>query len=255
MAKDPTRRFSGRVENYIKYRPGYPAELIDLLRNKCQLTQSSIIADIGSGTGILTRPLLDNGYAVFGVEPNREMREAGEDLLRGYDHFTSIDGSAESTTLPDQSVDLITAGQAFHWFDRIKTKSEFRRIIRQGGWIALIWNERLITSSPFLAAYEKLLQDYAPEYILVDHRNVNDDKLKEFFAPEFYETATFPNHQDFDYEGLEGRLLSSSYVPNLGDPNSLPMVAELQRIYAKYNVDGKVRIEHMTRIHYAQIAK
>ena len=157
---NPTLRFTGRVENYVKYRPGYPAGIIETFVKECGLTAGSVVADIGSGTGILSEVFLKNGNRVFGVEPNHEMREAGSRLLGKYAGFMSVDGAAEATTLEDCSVDFVTAGQAFHWFDRQRARKEFVRILKPNGWVTLIWNERLTDTSPFLRAYEDLLRRY-----------------------------------------------------------------------------------------------
>src|ERR1019366_5901844 len=140
-SKNSTTRFSSRVENYIKYRPGYPQAIVDLLSARCGLTSASVIADVGSGTGILTELMLRNGNKVFAVEPNRDMREAAERLLSQHPNFISVEGTAEVTRLNDASVDLIVAGQSFHWFDRVKTRQEFLRVLKPGGWVALIWND------------------------------------------------------------------------------------------------------------------
>src|SRR4051812_34197437 len=146
---DSTTRFSSRVNAYMRTRPDYPAEILDTLKQDCGLTESSVIADIGSGTGILSRMFLSNGNTVYGVEPNREMREAGEKLLSpAYPQYQSIAATAETTSLPNASVDFVTAGQAFHWFDRGKCRVEFARILRPHGWVALVWNERLTDSTP-----------------------------------------------------------------------------------------------------------
>src|SRR5581483_9144642 len=155
-----TQRFSSRVDNYIRYRPGYPAEILALLKRECALKKESVIADIGSGTGLLSRMFLENGNVVYGVEPNSEMRKAGERLLASYSQFHSIAGTAESTTLPVRRVDFVTAAQAAHWFDRKKARAEFIRILKPGGWLVLVWNERCI-DTPFLRDYEQLLLTYA----------------------------------------------------------------------------------------------
>src|SRR5688572_24438001 len=170
---DVTRRFSGRVDNYIRYRPGYPDAIVETLRDDCGLTADSIVADVGSGTGILTEMFLRHGNLVYGVEPNREMREAAERLLAGYDRFRSVAATAEDTTLADASADVITAGQAFHWFDRQRARAEFARILKPRGWVSLIWNVRSETT-PFLTAYEQLLKVYATEYEQVDHRRIDE---------------------------------------------------------------------------------
>ena len=250
---NPTQRFSSRVENYVKYRPGYPKAIIDLLRQECRLTGASVIADIGSGTGILTELLLNNGNTVFGVEPNQEMRGAAERLLSGYSHFQSVAGTAEATTLPEKSVDLITAGQAFHWFDGGKTRQEFLRILKPQGWVALIWNDRNITAHPFFEAYEQLLKTYGTDYEAVGHKHTDAEMVGSFFGIGGFKVATFPNHQVFDNEGLQGRLLSSSYAPEQGHPNHLPMLAELKVIFQKYQLNGNVTFEYDTAVYYGRL--
>src|ERR1044071_6506461 len=133
-ASDATQRFSSRVDNYVRYRPSYPPAIIKLLNEECGLRTDSVIADIAFGTGIFTKLLLENGNKVFGVEPNADMRTAGESFLNKYPGFTSVAGTAEATTLADQSVNLVTAAQAAHWFDLPKARQEFIRITRAGGW-------------------------------------------------------------------------------------------------------------------------
>jgi SAM-dependent methyltransferase len=249
----PTQRFSNRVENYIKYRPGYPPAILDLLRAKCGLTPSTTVADVGSGTGILTRMLLGTGCRVFGVEPNREMREAGERLLAGHANFTSVAGSAEATTLPDSSIDIITAAQAFHWFVRPQARHEFQRILRPGGWVVLLWNDRNTTGRPFFRAYEKLLLTYGTDYALVNHKNVDETLLGEFFGPARYGEASYPNDQTFDFAGLKGRLLSSSYAPEADDPRHTPMLAALQTLFDACQTNGTVTFDYDTTVYYGQL--
>ncbi|MBU1628233.1 class I SAM-dependent methyltransferase, partial [bacterium] len=208
--KDPTKRFSDRVDNYSKYRPSYPAKIISLLNTKCDLTKDDIIADIGSGTGILTKLFLDYGNKVFGIEPNKEMREVAEKLLDEYANFVSVDAVAESTKLQSNSIDLLTAGQAFHWFKQDDVKEEFKRILKPEGWIVLVWNIRLIESSQFMNAYEDLLIKHAPDYLTVSHKNIESEVIRDFFIPNSHESTFFPNMQYFDFKGLKGRLMSSS---------------------------------------------
>src|SRR6266704_3952779 len=179
---DPTQRFSNRVENYLRYRPRYPAEILDALKAECGLQVTSLIADVGSGTGFLAEMFLSNGNQVFGIEPNREMREAGEQLLGSYSKFTSVAATAEATTLPEASVDFVTAGQAFHWFDRGRCREEFGRILRPGGWVVLVWNDRRTATTPFLTAYEHLLLTYSADYQQVNHKRVDATVLREFFG-------------------------------------------------------------------------
>ena len=146
----------------MSYRPRYPLGVLNLLREHGQLSPAHAIADIGSGTGFLAELFLKNGNAVFGVEPNKEMREAGEEYLAAYPRFTSINASAEATTLLDASVDFVTAGQAFHWFAPEATHREFPRILRPNGWVAVVWNDRSTSSTSFADAYEDLLHATAP---------------------------------------------------------------------------------------------
>jgi ubiquinone/menaquinone biosynthesis C-methylase UbiE len=253
LATDPTRRFSSRVDNYIKYRPGYPSAVIDTLASECGLTEQLIVADVGSGTGILSELFLKHGNPVFGVEPNREMREAGERRLKQYPNFTSVNGTAEATTLPDRSMDFITAGQAFHWFDRIQTRKEFTRILKGGGWVALIWNDRHIDTSPFLCAYEELLHRYGTDCEALTHRNVDAAAIAAFFTPQVSMLRTFDNGQVFDFSGLQGRLLSSSYTPEPDHPNHLPMLDALRAIFDKHQIDGRVEFIYTTVVYFGHL--
>jgi SAM-dependent methyltransferase len=252
---DPTLRFSSRVENYVKYRPGYPTGVVDTLTKECGLTANSLVADIGSGTGILSEIFLKNGNRVFGVEPNHEMRDAGERLLGKYPCFTSVNGTAEETTLADCSVGFVTAGQAFHWFDRGRARKEFARILKPDGWVALIWNERLTDTSPFLRAYEDLLRQYGTDYAAVDHRNIDIEAITAFFAPQPFTQRKFDNQKIFGYEELKGRLLSSSYTPEPGHPKHHPMLDALRALFDKHEIDGKVSIDYITVLYFGRLSR
>ena len=175
-ASNATSRFSDRVENYVRYRPGYPPEVMQALKAECGLASSHVVADIASGTGIWTRMLLENSNPVFGVEPNAEMRAAGERLLAAFPKFTSTAGTAETTTLSHQSVDFVTAAQAAHWFDRARARREFVRILKPGGWLVLLWNERVTDSTKFLRDYEQLLLTYGTDYQDIRHERPTDDE-------------------------------------------------------------------------------
>jgi SAM-dependent methyltransferase len=251
--QSPTERFSDRVENYVKYRPSYPTEILDALASSCGLSLTSTIADIGSGTGILSKLFLDNGNIVYAVEPNQEMRTAAEHLLADYPNLKSVQGQAEQTTLDDRTIDMVTVGQAFHWFNREKAKSEFIRILRPNGWVVLVWNERKLDTSSFLKGYEQLLETHAKEYQSVKHRNVSADDLRNFYYPFPVRCLTFKNVQSFDFGGLCGRMLSSSYVPNAGQPGHLEMLSNLQSLFNKHQVNGKVNIEYETFLYFGQL--
>jgi SAM-dependent methyltransferase len=250
---DSTQRFSSRVADYVKYRPTYPPALIELLKTECSLTPASTIADTGSGTGILSKLFLDHGNVVFGIEPNIEMRRAGEELLSAYPNFHSVAATAEATSLSDHSVDFVTAGQAFHWFDHRRVHAEFKRILKPDGWVVLVWNDRRIDSSPFLVEYEQLLLNFATDYEAVNHKQVDERVLRPFFGGNGVRKASFPNSQTFDFEGLRGRLLSSSYAPEQGHPDYQPMLQELERIFGMYQSKGNVIFEYITEVYYGHL--
>jgi ubiquinone/menaquinone biosynthesis C-methylase UbiE len=250
---DSKIRFSSRVNNYIKYRPSYPPEIIQFLKDQKVLFNESIIADIGSGTGILSELFLKNGNKVYGIEPNPDMRNAGKKLLATYLNHVSVNGSAEFTGLQDNNIDLITAGQAFHWFDQQKARLEFLRILKPGGLVILIWNTRKRSGSIFLKNYEKFILKFGS----VEYKNIFSKRALDF--DEFYginnshEKKIFNNHQDFDYPGLEGRVLSSSYMPLSDNPNYEEMISELKELFSKHQKDGLVKFQYDTEVYYGQL--
>ena len=242
-------RFSNRVENYIKYRPTYPKEMLDLFRDEMNLQTSSIIADIGSGTGISAKFFLENGNPVFGVEPNAAMRAGAEKFLKDFPNFKSVDGTSDNTGLTDKSLDFIIAAQAFHWFDKAKTRIEFKRILRENGWMALIWNERQLDSNDFLREYERFLLKFGTDYAQVRHENISNDILESFFQNKF-QKAVFQNSQTLDFEGLKGRMLSASYMPSEKNPLLEEMMTNLKNIFTKYERNDKIEIIYDTNIYY-----
>jgi len=251
---DPTQRFSSRVDHYARYRPGYPEEVLRILREEAFLTPISIIADVGSGTGISSELFLKYGNTVYGVEPNPEMRRTAESLLRNYPRFHSVPGTAEDTTLQTEGVDFVIAGQAFHWFQVERSRQEFARILRPKGWLVLLWNSRRL-STPFLQAYEALLQQYGTDYRQINHKNVDESVLRRVFAAGKYQYRGLYNEQVFDLEGLRGRLLSTSYVPAEGDPGYGAMLQKLEQIFDTYQENGQVRVEYDTEMYFGQVAK
>jgi len=246
----PTERFSSRAANYVRSRPSYPKETIEILKQDCGLTPHSIVAYIASGTGLFTRLLLANGNRVIGIEPNKAMRKAGEEYLTAYPGFTSIIGSAEATTLSDTCVDFVTAAQAAHWFDREKAIQEFRRILKPDGYLVLLWNDRRVDAAPFDREYEAMLDQFGTDYAEVKRR---DSASAEFFGTISCQLRTLPNFQEFDYQGLEGRLLSSSYAPQAGHPSHAPMLADLRRIFERHQRRGVVRMEYTTKLYFGQL--
>lgn len=247
-----TERFSDRVENYVKYRPHYPQAIITCLERELGLTTETVVADIGAGTGISSLLFLENGNKVLGVEPNKEMREMAEKVLHRFPNFSVTGGTAERTMLPDACADLIVAGQSFHWFSQGAARVEFRRIGREAAHVALIWNERQ-TDSGFEKDYEQLIQQYGIDYKETGHRNIGPAQLADFFSPSLYQEYTFRNAQMFDYSGLKGRLLSSSYAPQEDHPSYAPMIHRLEELFERHKQQGMVKFHYTTRMYVGQL--
>jgi len=247
----PTERFSSRVEDYVRSRPSYPSAAIDLLATRCGLSPAAVVADIGSGTGILTELLLASGAQVIAVEPNDAMRAAAEARLSAQARFRSVNGTAEATTLPSASIDLLVAGQAFHWFDVDKARREALRLLRSGGFAALLWNERPPEPTAFLTDYETLLLRHAAEYAQIAASRADEASMRRFFGAAM-ELAVFPNLQSFDLEGLKGRLMSSSYAPEPGHPQHEPMMAGLRELFGRHQHRGQVAFPYRTLVYFGQ---
>jgi SAM-dependent methyltransferase len=254
LIRDSKARFSDRVDDYVKYRPRYQDEVLEALKKACGLEVSHVIADVGCGTGFSAELFLRNGNRVVGIEPNREMRQAGEQFLSSYQNFDMRDGLAEQTNLPEHSIDFVVAGQAFHWFPLVETRAEFLRILKPGGWVVLIWHDRSTDATPFLRAYEDFLQRHATDYKHVVHRAVaNPNVLKPFFAPNEVNLISLHAEQRFDFEGLRGRLLSSSYVPREG-PIADAMLRELPQLFSLHAIDRQVVMQYETQIYYGHLS-
>jgi SAM-dependent methyltransferase len=254
---DATQRFSDRVEYYIKSRPHYPPALLEFMRDRLGFTREHVVADVGSGTGILSEMLLKHGNVVYAVEPNEPMRRAAEQMLSPrFPHFRSVAGTAEATTLERGSVNLVTAGQAFHWFDPERARAEFQRILRPVGWVVLVWNDRRLDRPAFAAGYEQLVRRYNTDFDKINHRNVSKDEseaLLRFFNGAKYENVNFDNPQAHDWEGVRARVLSSSYMPLANDPRYDAMLKELRDVFDGHQRDGRVTLEYDTRVYYGRV--
>lgn len=248
-ARDPTQRFSNTVQYYVKYRPDYPKSVLDLLK-ELGLPANAVVADMGSGTGIFTKRLLEQGYHVIAIEPNDEMREYAENELSNYANFTSVNAPAESTGLRTHSVDCITAATAFHWFDPKKAHLEFKRILKPHCYCVLLWNVRDKESSPFMCDYEKLLEKYMNDYVA---ERITQHHIIEFFKPQEVTIVEFPNVQVFNEEELLGRVLSSSYSPKPGEPRYPAMVEAIKALFVKHQRNGKVHFTYRTKCYYGYL--
>ena len=248
----PAERFSSRVDDYVRARPGYPGEVVTTLAERYGLTPSWSIADIGAGTGISAALFLGHGCTVFGVEPNRAMRDAAVSRLGSHVRFRGIDGTAEATTLLPHSVDAVVAAQAFHWFDRRRFREECARILKPGGIVVLLWNVRRVGDGAFGAGYEALLREFGTDYLTVRHENVSDEELASFFGG-LFERDLFDNVQVLDLAGLTARLLSSSYAPAVGHPLHDAMLAALDTLFAAHQKGGRVAMEYELRMYTSRL--
>ena len=249
-----TARFSDRVDDYVRYRPDYPAALLDWLQREQGVDSNWRVADIGAGTGISSKLFLDAGYRVTAVEPNAPMRTAAEHWLQAYAGFDAVDGGADATGLPDASVDLVTVAQAFHWFDEDAARREFARILRPRGLAAIWWNSRRLAGTCFLEGYEALLLAYGTDYTSVAERYADDARMRAWFGTGFRGSARFEHAQQLDFEALRGRLMSSSYAPKAGDPRHEPMLRALRELFDSCAENGTVSFDYDTRIFAGHLA-
>ena len=253
LVRDSVTRFSDRANDYVKFRPHYSPEIVHALQQACGLRPEHVVADVGCGPGLLAEILLENGNRVIGVEPNLEMREAGERYLGRYTNFSMIGGSAENTTLADKSMDFVMAGQAFHWFRPEEARTAFVRILKPGGWTVLVWHDRDTQATPFLRAYDDFLRTYSVDYQQVNHKTVASlEVITQFFAPDSVQIISQQTRQRFDFDGLRGRLLSSSYVPKAGAAAET-MLQQLPDLFSQHAKDGQVVVEYETKIYYGHL--
>ncbi len=251
---ESTERFSDRAAVYTRGRPSYPDAVVAHLRQEGALPAAGVVVDIGVGTGLSAEPFLRAGCSVIGVEPNGPMRAIGDDRLAHTGRYRSVDGRAEATTLPSQCADLVIAGQAFHWFDPPAAGAEARRILRPGGWAALVWNDRPATGTAFLEGYEALLKTYGIDYDKISHRHVDEVSIGRFFAPTVPRVVYFGNPRMLAWEDLVALVGSASYMPPPGHPRHPEMSAALRALFDANAVDGRVAVHYRTRMHYGPLS-
>ena len=246
-----TTRFSDRAELYALHRPGYPAGVMELLKQQAGLTPSAVVADIGSGTGISSRLFAPHVSLVYAIEPNAEMRAVAEreEPL----NVVSVDGTAEATGLVSKAVDCVVAATAFHWFNSGEARREFHRILKPSGLVVLMWNMRAREASPLVEAYEQLLRDFGTGYSPALMSDNWKAPAADFFGAGKFEHRVLPNFQQFDLPGFRGRLLSASYAPLPGHPEHEPMMQRLDEIFARFQVDGLIRFEYETQIFWGRM--
>jgi ubiquinone/menaquinone biosynthesis C-methylase UbiE len=237
------KRFCGRADVYSKYRPRYPQAIISILESEISFDNEKVVADIGSGTGLLAEVFLHNGNVVWCVEPNAEMRSAAEHNLDTYKNFHSASATAENTTLESSSVDLVTVGQALHWFDPEKSKKEFSRILKLGGKVAIVYNERK-EQGGLMSEYESLVKSYAKDGAKVPE--IDDPYLERFFGLGKFKKFIVPNSQQLDLEGLLGRASSASYFPRREEAGFEILRKSLTQLFQKYQVGEKVEFLYNT---------
>jgi ubiquinone/menaquinone biosynthesis C-methylase UbiE len=253
MQNDSLTRFSKTVDNYIRYRPGYPLDLLDFMKTDLGLTANAVVADIGAGTGKLTVLFLENGNPVHAVEPNADMRAAMERIYGHFENLHSSEGTAEATNLPDHCADFVVAAQAFHWFDRKKTRAEFQRIAKPEAWTLLIWNDRNDARSTFMREYTAFLEEYSTDLATIDHRNIGEAQITPFFGKNGFAVREFDYLQRFDFEGVRGRYLSSSYAFHENHPRHAEAMQRLSDTFAAHAENGQVDFWYRTKVYYGQL--
>jgi ubiquinone/menaquinone biosynthesis C-methylase UbiE len=251
---DSYQRFSRVVENYVRYRPNYPQQIVDFLKEECGLSPAHTIADIGSGTGILSQVFLKNGNIVYGIEPNQEMRQAAESLLQASPNFRSVNATAEETSLADKSIDFVTAGQAFHWFKHDLARKEFSRILVPKGWVVLVWNLLRHENNDFAFGFGDIWRKYVgSNEVFAEEATKIPDYLVNFFLPNPVQEKVFDNYQVCGFEALKGRVLSVSHSPDENDSRYQPLIDELTALFDHYQENGQVTLEYDTRVVYGQL--
>ena len=250
-----TERFTGRVEDYERYRTRYPKAVIDILVERCGLRREHMVADIGAGTGMLAELFLEHGNAVVAVEPNDDMRGACEKLASAWPGLIVKKGTAEATGLEDASVDFIAVGRAFHWFDLERTSKEFPRILRPGGWVVLASHSRVRDDSPQSQEYEAMLREHGKDYAENRERYEISARIDAFFAGGELFREKITGEQRLTLEELIGQTQSYSVTPELGHPKYEGMQRALREFFARWETDGVVVMKTAAKVVCGRFAR
>lgn len=251
---DATTRFSTKAEVYALARPRYPQAVVSFFEERQVIVPGSLLADLGSGTGLSAEPFLEAGYTVIGIEPNAAMRHEGDNFLKRYPQFRSVQGTSEATTLPDRSVDVVLAAQSFHWFDLDRTRVEMQRIMRSPGYFIAMWNHRNHHASDLQRGYEAILRHYCPEYHQLAELYRSPSRSASFFI-HGYEDATLLNPQKLTWPLFEARILSSSYIPKPTHSDYTPFMIEMKNLFDKHAQAGEVAFDLEIWLHWGRILK
>ncbi len=244
--------FSGKASIYSRYRPGYPKDLIEILMKETGFNQGWVVADIGSGTGILSRLFLENGNRVYCIEPNSDMRSESVKYNSGFQNCTVLNGTAENTGLESNSVDIAVAGQSFHWFDPVAARIEMIRILKDGGYAALIWNNRSEDEGSLSRGYDNICSRYSHNYQGTGNSRISSATFQTFFEGG-YKMFKILNNQELDLDGILGRYFSASYALGPEDPDYGKAVESLNELFRKFQKNGYATMEYETQIFIGQL--
>jgi len=248
-----TDKFTGKADQYAKFRPQYSEAFLDYLYNSVGFSDNVVVADIGSGTGIFSKQLLRRGTNVICIEPNDEMMSKAKEYLAEYDGCKFISAPSEATTLKKDSVDFITVAQAFHWFDLDRFRTECQRILRRSGKVVLIWNSR-VRGKEIHDLNNDIIIKYCENFIGNSGGvQEDDDRFKSFFKNEKFEYREFENTQYVDLDRFIGGNLSASYAPKEDNINYENFISELRDLFDKYSEDGQLELPMITRAYVGKV--